>query len=198
MENIVIFIIIIIISSIISKNKKKQQEASKNSSEIPRTPSRNTQTQPVTDLRELLKTLKNMNPETAGSKTFSDMNNRADQVKPAGDNEYSSKEKYEEAYSNEEPQKETYSYETADKSYDASGKTYDTMTTSYDEIQSNRRKTENTAENDNGYMSSARRVEQPHVPAPINKHHPKISLLDSKLKLRSAIITSEILRRKYT
>ena len=198
MENIIIFIIIIIISSIISKNKKKQASQQQQPTVFKDQHKRASANEPSPQLGELLRQLKGLKNETAGSKSFSDMKNRAEQVKPAGDDEYSKKENYEEAHSYEEPEKETYSYETADKSYDSAGKSYDALTSSYDEVQSNRQKIDNTAENDNGYMSSARRVQQPHVPAPINKHHPKISLLDSKLKLRSAIITSEILQRKYT
>ncbi|OGE85602.1 MAG: hypothetical protein A2Y39_02465 [Candidatus Delongbacteria bacterium GWF2_40_14] len=197
MENIIIFIIIVIISSIISKNKKKQASQQQQPTVFNDQHKRASANEPSPQLGELLRQLKGLKNETAGSKTFSDMKNRAEQVKPAGDDEYSKKENYEEVHSYEEPEKETYSYETADKSYDSAGKSYDTLTSSYDEVQSAKHIIDKTAENDNGYMSSVRRTQQPNV-APINKHHPKVSLLDSKIKLRSAIITSEILKRKYT
>ncbi|HQO09650.1 MAG TPA: hypothetical protein PLK90_05925 [Clostridiales bacterium] len=199
MENIVIFIIIIIISSIISKNKKKQasqQQPQVFKDQNKRMPTNETSPQ----LGELLRQLKGLNTNTAGSKTFSDMKNRAEQVKPAGDDEYSKKENYEEVHSYEEPEKETYSYETEDrsydkedKSYDVSGKTYDTAASSYDNVSGFVK----NLDNNSAYMNSVRREQLPNV-APINKHHTKVSLLDSKIKLRSAIITSEILKRKYT
>jgi hypothetical protein len=193
MENIVIFIIIIIISSIISKNKKKQQEASRNSTETPRTPSRNTQTQPVTDLRELLKTLKNMDPEAAGNKrkTFTEMRKQTEQLKPAGDNEYSAKENYEETASYEESHKETYSYETAEK-------TYDTETKSYDEVAAYEEKNVNYDENKGSYMTSVRRQPVSETAAAGHRAHVKVNIFDTRSKLKNAIIASEILQRKYT
>ncbi len=186
MENIIIFIIIVIISSIISKNKKKQASQQQQPTVFNDQHKRASANEPSPQLGELLRQLKGLKNETAGSKTFSDMKNRAEQVKPAGDDEYSKKENYEEVHSYEEPEKETYSYETEDLSYGTSASSYDNVIG-----------LEKNNDGDSGYMNSVRRVQQPNI-APINKHHAKVSLLDSKIKLRSAIITSEILKRKYT
>lgn len=197
-----------IIISQISKNRKKNEsrKAEGNSSQTYYEPVKKTQShqhapQPVTDLRELLKTLKNINPETEGSKTFSDMKNRAEQVKPAGANEYSKKDNYEETSSYEETVHEKYSYDSEDKSYDkedksydASGKTFDIASSSFDEVKA----LEQNTDNNSGYMNTVRRIYQPNV-APGQKHERlKISILDTKQKLKNAIIASEILKRKYT
>lgn len=194
MDKIFIFIIIMIITSMISKNRKKKesQRFEEKPTQNNSNPKNRNAPQPVTDLRELLKTLKNINPEANGSKTFSDMKNHAEQVKPAGDNEYSKKDNYEETASYEEPVKETYSYDTAERNYDSTSK-------SYDEVPANQEKSANYDENKDNYMTSVRRTPIEDNSRSVKPQlHPRISLFDSKSGIRNGIIAAEILKRKYT
>ncbi len=197
MENIIIFIIIIIISSIVSKNKKKQasqQQPTVFNDKHKRTSAN----EPPPQLGELLRQLKGLKNETTSSKTFSEMKKPAEQIKPAGEKEYSTKPVSYDERNSEDILKETYTYDTPEKDYDSVARSYETEFKSYDEMSVNEERNVNYEEvKGDAYMDSVRRSPQENV-TPINKKHPKVSFLDSKIKLRSAIITSEILKRKYT
>jgi len=199
MENIVIFIIIIIISSIISKNKKKQASQQNQQPKVlndahKRTPSNETSPQ----LGELLRRLQSMKQEAAGTRASGDPKNMAGQVKAAGSAEYSAKGNYEENVSYEEAEKETYSYDTLERNYDSAERTFDAETKPYDEVQSFDEKQTSYDDKSGGYMTSERRAQHSDANQTDKKIHVKTRYFDSRLKIKNAIIASEILQRKYT
>lgn len=201
MENIFIFIIIMIISSLISRNKKKK--SSQRSDEQTKTifnnsPKQKHLEQAPPQLGELLRRLQSMKQEAAGTRASGDPKNMAGQVKAAGSAEYSAKGNYEENVSYEEAEKETYSYDTLERNYDSAERTFDAETKPYDEVQSFDEKQTSYDDKSGGYMTSERRAQHSDANQTDKKIHVKTKFFDSRLKIKNAIIASEILQRKYT
>jgi hypothetical protein len=180
MENLVIFIIIMVISSLLSRNKKKK--ASETYEKKEKTtyndnrnyPSKTVSSKPVTDLRDLLDSLKNFEQ----AKTHQPVNKPVIQ-------EQTFEEKFEDVQHSEvhleETQPDQYSYEEHSKNYKQKASQ---QSERYEEsVVYEAMKMPETIEE---IMSATRKK-------PVRR-----SFFKSGFNLKQAVIASEILNRKYT
>lgn len=178
MEKIFVFIIIMIISSLISKNKKKKAEENFRSTRPVQNTGKRTgydpkqPAAPVNDLKSLLNSLKNFEQ------------NKVQEPEPAT---------YDVQYNTASEHEETHYTET-ERSHDETNRSkVRDYETSYDELH-------------NPEKSSAAKEKSRLDTEFYQKHErdtaPKMTirneLFNTRIKLRNAIIVSEILKRKYT
>jgi len=196
MENIFLFIIIMIVMSLVSKNKKKK--ASQTFSEKTKTTyfdqkgqqaSSSANPMPVKDLKDLLNSFKNFDPQSSGAKNI--IKNTVESAATDSEEVNGKSQNFQERFSFKEQNSEAYSFNESKKSYDPTAKSYNDIPVYED-------KSKNYQENSATKKRAESKIDQFDMLLKKEKKTVfKQKYFDSKLKLKNAIIVSEVLKSKY-